>query len=192
MTLEPKPLFKGIEQAKVSARSDYFQPGRYICRINNIKTGTTQARIDFFCVEMTVMHVLDDKGNPQHNRPGSDCSHMMMSQHLSFLGNVKAFAASVMECSPNDITPEICTALCAPDQPLRGTLVELDAKIIETRKKTPFTLHTYKGVVPAARLKELINPKIKELFYPGTELEDRIAREAQIAAEQAAEAAKAK
>ena len=168
-------LFTEIAGAKARVDATYVRPSHFLARIDACKTGETRKKDGFMAVEMTVLEDLApddfDQGTYGH-RAGEAVSHMMMSKHDSFLGNVKAFIKAVLGMDEDAIKPEHAEAICADDQPLQNTIVEVVARETETRAGNPFTVVSYKGEVSATDLldrwsKAEGGEALAERFFPG-------------------------
>ncbi len=176
--MTPGPnIFSGglIDGASARIDANYVNPSHFIGRINAVKTGETRKSEGFFVVEMTVIEDLApneyDKGAYGH-RAGEDVSHMMMSKHDSFAGNVKAFLKNVLGIPEGEIKDEHALAVCADDQPLENTIVEIVARETMTRANKPFTVVAYKGEVTATELIERWAERddaqeLADRFFPG-------------------------
>ena len=148
-------LFTDIKTAKGRIDANYVRPSHFLARIDACKTGETRKGDGFMVIEMTVIEDLApnefDQGTYGH-RAGESVSHMMMAKHASFLGNVKAFIKAVLQMDEDAIEPAHAEAICADDQPLQHTIIEVVARETETRAGNPFTVVNYKGEVSATDL----------------------------------------
>jgi hypothetical protein len=144
-------IFDGMGEAKSRIDGNYVIPSHFLGRINRVKTGKNRKDEGFFVVEMTVIHDCEpdkyERGNYGH-AVGEEVSHMMMSKHDSFLGNVKGFIGSTLDMPDEEIGEEEAMAVCAEDQPLAGTIIEVAARNTKTRAGNDFTVVNYKGEVP--------------------------------------------
>lgn len=151
-------IFDGMGGAKSRMDSNYVIPSHFLGRINKCKIGKNRKDEGFFVVEMTVIHDCQpekyQRGIYGH-QPGEEVSHMMMSKHDSFLGNVKGFISTTLEMSDETIGEEEALAISADDQPLAGTVIEVVARNVVTRAGNDFTVVNYKGEVPMEQVVEL-------------------------------------
>ncbi len=172
----PPNLFAGISEAKARLDANYERPGHYYLRIDALKIGRSRRGDDFMAVEKTVIHVLDDDEGKAH-KPGESVTHMMMAKHDSFLGNVKAMVAKLLDCSVDSVTPDACVMICGDDQPLSGMVIECKNRNIMTRADKPFTVINYIREVPALELveKQVLTQRILDLFFDGGALLVRMA-----------------
>jgi len=166
-------LFNGMGDAKPSFAANYLREGHYVARIDRLKADQNRKKRTFLAIEMTVLFVLNN-GEGRGHRAGESCTHMLMADQDSFLGNVKAFVSNVLGCTPEEVTEEACVDLCADDQPMRGTLIEVIGVPIVTRQGKPFTRVNYKREVPASELIEVIDTKVKAIQFPGQLLENMV------------------
>lgn len=166
-------LFKGIKDAKARIDANYIRPSHILLRIDECKIGETRKGDGFFVIEGTVIEDLapNDFGDHYGHRVGENVSHMMMAKHDSFLGNVKAFIRAVLGVPEEEIEPDHAEAICADDQPLAFTVVEVVARETETKEGKPFTVVNYKGEVSPADLLERWSKRedgqeLAERFFP--------------------------
>lgn len=178
MALSAANLFKGIQDAKARIDANYIRPCHILLRIDACKIGETRKGDGFFVVEGTVIEDLvpDEFGDHYGHRMGENVSHMMMAKHDSFLSNVKAFIKVVTGVPEEDIEPSHAEEICADDQPLQFTVIEVVARETTTRENRPFTVVNYKGEVSPADLLERWSKRedgeeLKERFFPGGLLE---------------------
>lgn len=150
-------LFGALKDAQPSFGSNYIRPSHALWRINKIKVDISRKNEGFLAVEMTC---LEDLAPTQYSQglyghlEGEEATHMMMQKFDSFLPNVKAFIANTMGINPDEIGQEQALLICAPNQPLQNTVVEIFAKQIMTKRSTPFTHVDYKGEVRPSVLLE--------------------------------------
>ena len=130
---------------------NYVIPSHFLGKILRVKTGKNRKEESFFVVEMVVLHDCEpdkyERGLFGH-AVGEEVSHMMMAKHESFLSNVKGFISNVLDMPDDDIGEEEAVAVCADDQPLAGSIIEVAARNTKTRAGNDFTVVNYKGEVP--------------------------------------------
>jgi len=184
-----KKMFSGIRDAKMSTDSNYARRGHYLAMITKMKADETRAGDDFVAVEMTILHTFEDgdgkdlqgsdDARPEDtwHRPGEDMSHLMMAKHDSFLGNLKACIANVLDVEPAEVTEEACIEATDPDgaQPMAGRVVELKNRVITTRAGKPFTKVSYAREVDPSEYAEVIDQKVLARYVP--DLDERLAEE---------------
>jgi hypothetical protein len=147
-------IFENIGNAKVSqGDGNYVRPGHYYARLNAVKLTQKFTGEQFLAVEMTVVSVLDDDEGRGH-KVGEDTTHLMKAASPSFLGNVKAFIAATLGCSPDEVDQNSADRVTSDEQPLAGIVVELVGRQITTKAGKPFTKVTYKREVPPDELNE--------------------------------------
>lgn len=185
-----KDIFGGIKDAKSRFDSNYIIPSHCLWRIDNVKVDENRSGEGFMAIEMTC---LEDLVSEKYARgvyghtPGESASHLMMKKHDSFLGNVKAFIANTMGVPVEEIAENDALAICDASQPLRNTVVEIEARNTKTKRGTDFTVVNYKGEVPPteliARWGELEDgAEMMERFFPQGLLERLAAADAATAA----------
>ena len=176
-------VFKGLSGAKARVDANYIRPGRYWARINKVVLKKSRKDDTFIAIEMTVLAIHDDAKLQQ--KPGQHChsvreamTHMMMAKHDSFLGNVKAFLANVLGVNEAEITEDNAVEVCSDSQPLSGTIVEVNAHNIVTRKNTDFTAVNYMREVRAEEALAALPAEIVARYFPGNYLQNVAAAEA--------------
>jgi hypothetical protein len=169
----PVGMFRGVEGARQLVRANYVRAGLYWCRIDKCKTDISRKRETFAAIEMTVVKVIDGDNGKGH-RVGESVSRLIMMTSDYFLPEVKAFVAGSVGMQPEQITEHNCNEVFGPTQPLTGTVVEVQASLITTKKNTPFTTVTFKREVPAAELlappPHGLDPHVIATFFPGNVL----------------------
>jgi hypothetical protein len=174
-------MFSGIEKAKASFDAAYMNEGHYLCRIDRVKADKNRSGDHFLAVEMTVIHTYaDGDGKPESwHKPGDAVSHLMMSKHDSFLGNVKAMIANLLGVHESEVSEKDCETASGPNQPLAGMVAEVRARGILTRQQKPFTKITYVREFPASEIQDTIDAKMLAAYFPGDTLDKMIEREAE-------------
>lgn len=183
-------LFSGIKEAKARNSSEWLAAGHYICRIDRVKVDTNRGGDTGFFVEMTVLKVLaraPGEWDCKTHHAGASVTHLISKKFPdTFLPNIKAFVASIMAMKPEAITEADVDLIVSDQNPLSGLAVEYSGRMIKTKKNNDFTEISYRGRVPATRLKDLLDDEIKKLYYDGGDLiEKLIVWEAQQAGAQA-------
>lgn len=159
-------IFSGADEASGSRTSLYIAPGKYISRINAIKTGQTRKKRDFVVIETSCLAVIREDndsqtGQPCSNRAGTSPSHMIMMDSDTGLPNVIAAVRDICGVSDDEITEAKLTQVCSDAQPLQGWIVIINAIEITTRSGNPFTKVDYQGLA-----------KVKDLELAGISPED--------------------
>lgn len=143
-------IFDGMGSAKSRMDSNYVIPSHFLALITRCKIGKNRKDEGFFVVEMQVIHNCEpDKYERMKygHQPGEEVSHMMMSKHDSFLGNVKGFISNTLDMPDDDIGEEEALTVSGDDQPLAGTVIEVVARNTVTKAGNDFTVVNYKGEV---------------------------------------------
>lgn len=127
-------LFKGIESAKTSKGGVYPLPGVYTLEITSAKTGVSRAKRHFFVAEFRVL------ASTNADRPeGSEMSWMVMLDHDSALGNIKAFLSAATGSAEDEIDEAGVEAVVSAANPLKGCKVRASAVNVKTRAGGDFT-----------------------------------------------------
>jgi hypothetical protein len=140
-------LFDGIEDAQVSGGGIYFLVGNYRVEILKVFTLVSRKKEDMVIVECKI-HSSTNPARPA----GSRASWVVNFKQDAALGNIKGFAQSCAKTNlpkpaPGEPEPVITKAdmafIVSKDNPLAGTVLDLQCTNIETRAKSEFTLHTW-------------------------------------------------
>lgn len=177
----PKGMFSGIGNAKALLESEYIKPGTYWLRIDRNKIDKNRKGLVFAAIEMTVVRVLDDLNGTGH-RIGNSVTHLVMQANDYFLSEIKSFIGNVMGIQPEQISEDHANLVFGPDQPLAGTVVEMQARNVVTQAGKDFTRIVYKREVPAAEVLEALDKDTVVRFFPNDILERTITAEQQQAA----------
>lgn len=156
---------KGIGDAKMRIGANYIRPGHYMLRMDGIKIDETRNKVAFMAVETTVVKVLDDDQGKGH-RVGEAVCHWMKVVDDNFLPNLKAMIAHIMDMKPEEIAQEHAMLICAADQPLTGSVIEVNARQIMTRQNKPFTEVNYKREVPPAEALTVLDAEAQRIYFP--------------------------
>lgn len=140
-------IFDGIGNAKPSGDGNWFRPGHYYSEIQAVKLATKFNGEKFLAIEQKIVKVLDNDEGRGH-KVGEECTHLLKVANPSFLGNVKAFIAAALGCSPDEVGKAEADRVTSDEQPLAGIVVEVVARVKPKRNGDPFTLVTYKREVP--------------------------------------------
>jgi len=162
-------IFEGMGDAKSRMDANCVIPSHFLARINRCKIGKNRKDEGFFVVEMTVIHDCEPDKYQRSNfghAVGEDVSHMMMSKHDSFLGNVKQFVSSTLNMDDDGIGKDEVNTICGDDQPLAGLVIEIVARNIVTRANKDFTKVSFKGTVPLDELATIIGAEQMAKFFP--------------------------
>lgn len=171
-------MFSGIQQARAKMDANYERTGHYLERIDRVRVDISRKQETFIAIEKTIVFVMDDDDGKGHKK-GEQITHMLMQKHDMFLPNVKAFIAASLSMEANQITEAEGMAVCGVDQPLTGTVLECQNKMIQTKAGHPFTAITYRRDVPASELLQSLPPNDQETFFPGGALQRLAQHQAQ-------------
>jgi len=188
-----RSIFGNIRNVKTRVEANYVRPGIYWAYISAVRVGETRKSEKYIAIEMTTLRVVDGRMSDQAPgaKPhviGEEITHMLMAKHESSLGNFRQFLVKVVGIPDADITEEQAMEVTNEKQPLRGTVVRVEARTTTTRKNQPFTAITYAGEIPAAEVLQYFTedktPALADLrnrLFPGDYLERLIAAEQQAA-----------
>jgi len=176
---------KGIEDAELSDRLPWDQPGVYIERIDKVHHKEWTSKKDgqskeFIAFDKTVLAVLDDDDSKSHFA-GQQVSHKIwrnLSWPKMFMSSVKGAIVQIMRCDPKDVTWESVKEMISDKQPLTDVLVECEVRPGETNEGKPFNFVTYNRRVPAAEVKERLSEDKQNRFFPNGKLDKMIELEA--------------
>lgn len=136
-------LFDGIDKAEIQKRREYVRPGRYVVRIDGLKTGMTRKKLAFFVANMTVVHVVDVTAAANDNRGphrvGDSPSWMTMATWDTFLPTVKGLVfflaqGAGMAENESDVDKEALEMAVGDNQPFAGMFLEIDAVNVPKRE----------------------------------------------------------
>lgn len=126
--------FGGVGDAKYNEGGVYFQPGRYLVRVDVVKTGESRKKVEFFVVECTILY----SENPELKKGGS-VSWMVMSDWDTYLGNIKHFVSVAQEVEMDEVDEEGVEMCVSDENPLAGTFLVAVAANVKTKKDADFT-----------------------------------------------------
>ena len=136
-------FFKGIGDAQESRDSDYFRPGRYLVQVDKFIVKQNDEGLVFFIFEMTNLKCFDDseslKDPDGPHGIGHKVSWILPRHKKPTMGNLKAAIMTMTGVPREAITDQFCGDLTATSQPLKGTFVEFQNKMIKTKNGAPFT-----------------------------------------------------
>lgn len=150
--------FGTIAGANASGGGTWIRDGRYKFMVEKVHLNEGHSG-PCFIAELRVMEAdptgeVDEQGKPVvPNKAGSSCSLVCnLKKHESAAGNAKAFAIGVLGglgYTPEQITEQVLTAICGPNNPLRGAVVsdQTYRKPIRTGANAgkPITLHKWES-----------------------------------------------
>lgn len=177
-TVDLSSVFSGIKTAKGRIDANYIRDGRYWTAIRRIKCDKSRQGDVFVAIEQVVVKVLDNADGKGH-RVGEEVTHMLMMRHDSFLGNIKAFIANVLDMPEAEIGEQEAMEICDDTQPLTNTVVEVKGRTVETKKGNPFTQVDYIREVPILEAANDMDPDAVAIAFPGNVLDQLIANAAE-------------
>jgi hypothetical protein len=166
----PANLFAGMKSAKPILDSEYFKPGHYW--VLNCRNKIDQNRkLEWFIAnEFTIIHVLDNAGG-QGFSIGASATHLVMQKSDYFASEVRTFVSKVLAVAFEDVGEEEAMSVYGDDQPLAGTIIEVRATMVMTKKNTPFTKICYMREVPASEALGVLAPEVVARFFPAGKLQ---------------------
>lgn len=127
--------YDGIKDAKFfEGGGSYFKDGLYIVKIDAVKEGESRKKDAFFVVECSVIY----SSNPLL-APGASVSWLVMLKQDAALSNIKGFAAAATDITPDEVDGKGVELLVSEKNPLRGTVLGVEASTVKTRKGDDFT-----------------------------------------------------
>jgi hypothetical protein len=170
-------IFAGIGQAKASVSLPWIEEGKYLLRINNVKTGTSAKTGDGLFFEMQTIRVLDDKGG-KATSPGTECSYAFWAKYVSAKGNLRAAFCQIMGIDDAQLTEEMMNKAIA-EQWFNGVIVECEAWKIITQQGNPFTKIRFSEAIPFSQVKQILTEQEQAAYFPNGLLDQLIAGEQQ-------------
>lgn len=159
--LVPASIFDGIDTARPSMQSNYLKDGTYYVLIRECIKKLNAARRPMVIFGMTVCGVISTDPTVPSLKLGEECSHILMADNQSFLGNMKAAILGIFGYTEDQVQPHewkpLCEQMTGQDQPVAGKIVEIVVKTIMTRGAPgkpphPFTTVSYKREVLPSEL----------------------------------------
>lgn len=135
-----------VASATATRQSEYFSPGSYLVRVDAFKEGKNRKGRDFVVLETTVLDS-DNEDSPC----GSRRSWLLMQDMDTTPRNVRAMLCAVLNISDDALTLEMIQNALEPDEEtgksaIAGLKVFANARTIETKRGTEFTLLTWNAV----------------------------------------------
>lgn len=147
--------FVGVENAKTSEKLPYFEPGRYLLQVEQIKVFDSRSKGPMFVAEYTI---LENEGEGS-NEKSSRAAHLIkLRGNDSALGNVKGLVGALTGEGPGKVTQAMCDKLVAPDNPAKGAKVKAFVYVTKTREGNDFTMIQYE---PTSELASVTKPPAK-------------------------------
>jgi len=130
-----------IKDAESRRQSEYVTPGRYLFKIEDFKEGENRKGREFVVVEMTVIDSDDTDKHPK----GSERSWLQMTDTDTAARNIRGFLCRALNVPDAGLTDEMIDKAFTPKKatgksPLAGLLIGVNARMIQTRKGTDFTV----------------------------------------------------
>jgi hypothetical protein len=139
----PRGAFAGVENASVTRRGEYINPGDYVARVCSAEYKNGRNGKTFVIVELQIIessYSATDPGKQHCNQVGSNAS-IFVHKNDNFASNIKEIILAVSgfdaQGKPRDenemVTQAECEALVSPEQPFAGALVYIEAREVDTR-----------------------------------------------------------
>ena len=172
--VDTRAMFGGMKKAKGRANSNYVRGGHYWANITLVKADANRTGDEFVAIEMQIVKVVDDYEGKGH-RLNEEVTHMLMTRHDSFMGNIKSFISKVLDIPQADVDEDAAEAVVAADQPLANTVCEFRAREVMTKKNTPFTQIDYVREVPIDEVASECEDGVLDVAFPKGVLEALLA-----------------
>lgn len=132
-------LFKGIENAKVTDRLPYMEPGKYLLQLENAKIITSRAKEQFAVAEFKI---LQSEGEGA-NEVGTSTSQMIKLSLDAALGNIKTLVAALLGIPSAQVTESAADEVFGPSNSAKGVKVRAEAFHTDTKSGGVFTRVNY-------------------------------------------------
>lgn len=133
-------IFKGIKDAKGGDGGTYLSEGAYIVDIDACKQGEMRDGTPFFVVEFTILQ----NSGPECNKPGTTASYFVkVEKDTPALANIRRFISVASDTPEDEIDDAGAEMVVSKDQPLKGTVLRVQATQIVTKKGNDFTKHVW-------------------------------------------------
>lgn len=169
-------VFSGVSQATPAMSATYCGVGMYQSQIVKAFIKTTQKREQVALVEMRVCNVLDDAQGRGH-RVGDDVTWCIKVSNLYFLSEIRSFVAGSIGADFNEVDEATCTRVFSDENPLAGCFVEWKGTEKPTQAGNLFTKIQFIRNVPAAEIKQNMDPAAVARMFPNGALDQLIANE---------------
>ena len=169
-------VFSGVGQATPSLSATYCGVGIYQAQIVKAFIKTTQKREQVALVEMRICNVLDDVQGRGH-RVMDDVTWCIKVSNLYFLSEIRSFVAGSIGADFNTVDEATCTRVFSDENPLAGCFVEWKGVEKPTQAGGLFTKITFVRNVPAAEIKQNMDPAVVNQMFPNGALDQLIANE---------------
>lgn len=129
-------LFTGINDAKYSEGGIYFLDGNYVVQIEDLKSGTSRQKVDYFAAECRILQ----STNPARPIGTLVTFWVGIKPDTPALADIRRFLAVAGDCDDNDVDDRAAEMSVSEEQPFRGVVLRAAATTITTaKKKLPFT-----------------------------------------------------
>ena len=169
-------VFSGVGQATPPHSATYCGVGMYQCQIVKAFIKTTQKREQVALVEMRVCKVLDD-GQGRGHRIGDDVTWCIKISNLYFLPDVRSFVAGSIGAEFDAVDEDTCNRVFSDENPLSGCFVEWKGIEKLTQAGGTFTKIQFTRNIPAAEIKENMDPTAITMMFPNGALDQLITNE---------------
>jgi len=130
-----------VKEAESRRQSEYVTPGRYLFKIEDFKEGENRKGREFVVVEMTIVDSDDKERHPK----GAERSWLQMTDTDTASRNIRGFLCRALNVPDAGLTDDMIDKAFTPKKgtgksPLAGLLIGVNARMIQTRKGTDFTV----------------------------------------------------
>lgn len=140
---------KKFDEAEASRGGVFWEPGKYLVYIEEVKLYESKTKGDMFIVAG-----INLESNNEERPVGSKPSWVVKLSQPSAFGNIKAFLAAAHNEPVEEITSDVAELDTMESNPLCGKLVRLEVTTIQTQKtKSDFSLHRWSAVPPEMQAK---------------------------------------
>jgi len=139
-----------FDKASSGNRSEYMKAGNFYLRIDLVKEGKNQKKIDNFKVEGTIIHKLDPSGE---QNVGQSVCDMYSAVSQFYASELKGLAAGISGKSSDQVKMTDLIAISGDAQPLKGVVVEYLCYDKDTKNGGKITKKICKGVVSSEDVK---------------------------------------
>jgi hypothetical protein len=179
-----------MQKAAYTERGNNEKPGHYVERIEKmfLHPSAQKMGVIFCIVEKTILYVINEQSGHPTSSVGETVSTRYDLSKPAALGSLKGFLAKILDIPVDEVDPNgdggMARIVTAPNQPLAGTVIEVNKNMGKTQeKKQDFLYVNAIRRVPAVELIEFVaqNPQAAK-FFPGDMLKLMAAAEAEVPA----------
>ena len=152
---------KEFEDATPRTSSEYMREGSFFLRIDAIKEGKNNSKIDNFKVEGTILHKLDESGVQS---VGQSVTDMYSAKNQNYADDLKSLVADMFSIPVAEASFDQLMVIAGDSQPFKGAVVEYYVYDKDTKSGGKFTLCKCRGFKSRLEVEEKLSAAELERF----------------------------